>query len=127
MSYLLDTHTFLWWATNPARLSSTCQQLLTENETILLSVVTIWELQIKIQTGKLRLALPLAQLVQEQIEQNNLQLLPVHLGHVLALEQFPLHHRDPFDRLLAAQTQVEQATLLTADTAFSAYNVPTLW
>ncbi|MDA0245701.1 MAG: type II toxin-antitoxin system VapC family toxin [Chloroflexi bacterium] len=127
MKYLLDTHTFLWWATDPSRLSDQCQQVLTEANEVLLSVVTAWELQIKQQAGKLNLTLPLRQLLQEQMAQNQLRLLPIRLEHIFALEQFPLHHRDPFDRLLAAQTLVEQATLLTADTAFAVYPIRTFW
>lgn len=128
MRYLLDTHTFLWWATDPRHLSANCQQVFLQAESvILLSVISAWELQIKIQAGKLNLTLPLPQLLQEQIAQNNLRLLPIHLSHVLALAQFPLHHRDPFDRLLAAQAQVEEATLLTRDVAFEPYAVSTLW
>ena len=127
MKYLLNTHTFLWWATDPSRLYVPCQQVLTEADEVLFSVVTAWELQIKQQAGKLNLSLPLRELLQEQMAQNQLQLLPIRLEHIFALEQFPLHHRDPFDRLLAAQAQVEGATLLTADAVFAAYAIPTLW
>ncbi len=83
-------------------------------------------MQIKQTIGKLELRTPLAKLVEEQ-EANGVQVLPVILPHILSLGTLPLHHRDPFDRLLAAQAQAEGATLVTRDSAFDSYLVQTLW
>jgi PIN domain nuclease of toxin-antitoxin system len=89
----------------------------------MISVASIWEMQIKLQLGRLRLTLPLRNLIESQQQANNLQVLPIELSHVLALDNLPLHHRDPFDRLLIAQSNVEDAPLVSMDRAFSEYQV----
>ena len=83
-------------------------------------------MQIKAQLGKLRLNLPLQELVNSQIETNGLKIFHVELAHVLALDALPFHHKDPFDRLLIAQAIQEDATLVSADQTFSAYSVKLL-
>lgn len=83
----------------------------------------MWEMQIKIQLGKLKLSLPLKDLVKNQQETNGITISPVALTHVLALDALPFHHKDPFDRLLIAQGIEEDLTLGTADSQFSAYSV----
>jgi len=93
----------------------------------MLSVASVWEMQVKLQLGKLKLTLPLAELIQSQRQTNNLDILPVMLPHVLALQQLPPHHKDPFDRLLIAQGTVEDAVLVTNDAAFSKYTNKVLW
>ena len=127
MRLLLDTHVFIWWADNPEKLSPAALAAL-ENEAneLILSVGSVWEMQIKIQLGKLKLSLPLRELVKNQQETNNLTVSPVALTHVLALEALPFHHKDPFDRLLIAQSIEEDLTLVTADSQFSAYSVKLL-
>jgi PIN domain nuclease of toxin-antitoxin system len=93
----------------------------------MISVASIWEMQIKLQLGRLRLTLPLRNLIESQQQANNLQVLPIELSHVLALDNLPLHHRDPFDRLLIAQSNVEDVPLVSMDRAFSEYQVKLLW
>ncbi len=124
MRLLLDTHVFIWWDAEPARLSARVRSLLADpaNE-LLLSVASIWEMQIKAQMGKLSLRLALADLIREQQETNGLQLLSIDPHHVLALDSLPLHHKDPFDRMLLAQSQTDGLMFLTADSAFAAYGV----
>jgi PIN domain nuclease of toxin-antitoxin system len=128
MKILLDTHTFIWWSSAPERLSdkgiALCQD--TDNA-LLLSVASVWEMQIKMQLGKLKLDLPLKELIASQQEKNNLQVLPVELGHVLELNNLPFHHNDPFDRLLIAQAKSEDALLMSKDKVFSAYPVKLIW
>jgi PIN domain nuclease of toxin-antitoxin system len=97
-----------------------------EANELLLSVASVWEMQIKIQLGKLKLSLPLKELVKNQQETNDLRVSPVALKHVLALDALPFHHKDPFDRLLIAQSIEEDLTLVTADPQFSAYSVKLL-
>jgi PIN domain nuclease of toxin-antitoxin system len=127
MRLLLDTHVFIWWADNPEKLSPAALAALEdEANELLLSVASVWEMQIKIQLGKLKLSLPLKELVKNQQETNNLTVSPVALPHVLALEALPFHHKDPFDRLLIAQSIEEGLTLVTADSQFSAYSVKLL-
>jgi PIN domain nuclease of toxin-antitoxin system len=127
MKLLLDTHIFIWWADQPEKLSPAALSAL-EDETneLLLSVASIWEMQIKIQLGKLKLSLPLKELVKNQQETNDLTVSPVALTHVLALDALPFHHKDPFDRLLIAQGILEGLTVVTADSQFSAYSVKLL-
>src|SRR6185295_10505026 len=106
-------------ADQPERLSPAALSALEdEANDLLLSVASVWEMQIKIQLGKLKLSLPLKELVKNQQETNDLTVLPVALMHVLALDALPLHHNDPFDRLLIAQSIEEAFTIVTADPQF---------
>lgn len=84
-------------------------------------------MQIKIQLGKLRLQLPLEEIIRSQQETNNLQILPISLAHTLALEGLPMPHRDPFDRLLVVQANIEGATLISRDKIFEQYPVQVFW
>ena len=97
-----------------------------EANDLLLSVASVWEMQIKIQLGKLRLSLPLKELLKNQQETNNLTVSPVTLTHVLALDALPFHHKDPFDRLLIAHSIEEELTIVTADSQFSPYPIKLL-
>ena len=127
MKLLLDTHIFIWWADQPERLSPTALSALEdEANDLLLSVASVWEMQIKIQLGKLKLSLPIKELVNNQQETNALTVLPVALAHVLRLNALPFHHKDPFDRLLIAQSIEETFTIVTADSQLSAYSVKLL-
>src|SRR6266550_3726229 len=127
MKLLLDTHIFIWWADQPEELSDAAlSPLEDEANELLLSVASVWEMQIKIQLGKLKLSLPLKDLIRNQQETNELTVLPVALTHVLALNALPSHHKDPFDRLLIAQSLEENLTLVSADSQFLAYSVKLL-
>ena len=127
MKLLLDTHIFIWWADHPEKLSPAALSALEdEANELLLSVASVWEMQIKIRLGRLKLSLPLKELIGSQQETNDLKILPVALTHVLALDALPFHHKDPFDRLLIAQSIEEDATLVSADSQFSAYLVKLL-
>jgi PIN domain nuclease of toxin-antitoxin system len=127
MKLLLDTHVFIWWADQPEKLSPAALPALEdEANDLLLSVASVWEMQIKIQLGKLKLSLPLNELIKNQQETNDLTVSPVTLPHVLALDSLPSHHKDPFDRLLIAQSIEEGLTLVSADAQFSAYPVKLL-
>lgn len=128
MKLLLDTHAFIWWDSEPSRLSPRALALCQGKENVLiLSVVTAWEMQIKSRLGKLKLNMPLASLLADQQLTNKVEVLPVTLAHVLALDSSPMHHHDPFDRLLIAQAQVEGAVLMSKDTVFARYAVQTIW
>lgn len=128
MRLLLDTHTFLWWDADAAPLPDSVRELLgdPDNE-LLLSVVSVWELYIKTQLGKLEPRAPIDDIVAEQVRDNHLVILPVYLEHVAALGALPLHHRDPFDRLLIAQAKSEGATLVSKDEVFERYPVDLIW
>lgn len=128
MKFLLDTHTFIWWDSNPKRLSKTALNLLSDsNNYLFLSLVSVWEMQIKIQLGKLQVRADLGTLIAEQLSENNLGLLNVNLSHILTLSQLENHHKDPFDRLLIAQARIEKMTLVSCDSIFQAYDCPIIW
>lgn len=128
MKLLLDTHAFIWWDSAPNKLSpqilTLCQDQANE---IILSVASVWEMQIKSQLGKLQLKLPLEEIIKGQQQTNNIQVLPITLTHTLALDGLPMHHKDPFDRLLIAQANVEAAVLVSRDKVFQQYSVKLLW
>lgn len=128
MNLLLDTQAFLWLDSDQARLSSPARQACANSQNMLwLSAASAWEMQIKIALGKLRLARPLAQIITDQQTTNGVQVLPVHLAHVLALQDLPPHHKDPFDRLLIAQAKNEGWDIVSRDPEFKAYAVPVIW
>lgn len=124
MRILLDTQVFIWWDSQPHRLSRAALALCedTSNQ-LMLSLASIWEMQIKHQIGKLTFHRPLPELIASQQEGNALRLLPIRLEHIFALSALPDHHRDPFDRLLIAQARVEQMPVLTADPVFRQYPI----
>ena len=128
MKLLLDTHTFIWWDSSPQKLSpkalAFCQN---PENTLLLSMVSIWEIQIKLQLGNLNLNLPLPELIESQQQTNNIELLPINLTHVLTLDSLPNHHKDPFDRLLISQAIVESAVLVSGDSILANYPVKIEW
>jgi PIN domain nuclease of toxin-antitoxin system len=128
MKLLLDTHTFIWWDSDPAKLSPQALGLCQDRaNVILLSVVSVWEMQIKWQLGKLQLRLPLAETIASQQQTNQIEVLPGNLAHVLALESLPAHHKDPFDRILIAQARQVDAVLVSNDLVFARYQIEVLW
>lgn len=128
MRLLLDTHTLLWWDGTSSLLSDAARNALKDgSNTVFMSVVNAWEMQIKTQLRKLTLHKPLADIINEQRINNGFELLDVELSHVLALDSLPFHHKDPFDRLLIAQARHENLTLVSNDGRFSPYSVKLLW
>jgi PIN domain nuclease of toxin-antitoxin system len=128
MKLLLDTHTFLWLDGSPEQLSppalAACEE---PTNQLYLSVVSAWEIQIKHQINRLQLDVSLEEMIQGQQAANDLRILPVELLHVYTLRQLPLHHHDPFDRLLIAQAKAEQMRLVSADGQFAPYLVNVIW
>ena len=128
MKLLLDTHAFLWWDSDPVRLSpgalEACQD---PTNVMILSVASIWEMQIKMQLGKLKLSVTLETTTASQRQANSLEVLPITMAHVLALNELPSAHKDPFDRLLVAQANTEGATLVSNGSIFGSYPVNRLW
>jgi PIN domain nuclease of toxin-antitoxin system len=128
MKLLLDTHAFIWWDSESSKLSpqalAFCQD---RTNTVLLSVASIWEMQIKLQLGKLSLDLPLAKVIESQQQTNGIEVLPIILSHVLELDSLPAYHKDPFDRLLIAQARIEDAVLVSNDQVFTNYSIKLLW
>jgi PIN domain nuclease of toxin-antitoxin system len=124
MKLLLDTQIFIWWDSEPERLPARLRAIC-ENpaNTLVLSVASVWEMQIKSQLGKLELSRTLSSIITEHQEDNVLEILPIELPHVLALDQLPLHHRDPFDRVIMAQSIAENLVILSVDAMFGQYPV----
>lgn len=128
MNILLDTHAFLWLRNAPEKIPEKVLAAYYDiNNDIFLSVVSIWEMQIKHQLGKLDLALPLSTLIEEQRINNGLQILPIETHHIFALADLPSHHKDPFDRLLLIQSKLENLHLASADTVFCHYDINLFW
>jgi PIN domain nuclease of toxin-antitoxin system len=126
MKVLLDTHTFLWAITDEKRLSPEARRLIASSESWW-SVVSLWEAIQKVQAGKLSLPLPAGAFLTSELSSNGVRLLPVSVGHVLRVEALPLHHRDPFDRVLIAQSIEEGWPIITADPLFERYAVDVIW
>src|SRR5437764_3386578 len=128
MDLLLDTCAFIWWDSGGGSLSEMAWEILQNPANQLhLSHVSIWEMQLKHQKGKLVLRKPLAEIVEEQCRQNGLLLLPIELGAIYGLGQLPLHHADPFDRLIISQTNLHRFSVVTNDSEFAKYGVKVLW
>ena len=128
MRYLLDTSAFLWYVSDHQRLSSVATQLLNDPVTdIHLSLASIWEVAIKFNKGKLDLPLPFDEFVHVTIHTYSLRILNIQIPHLRRVARMPLHHRDPFDRMLFAQSQVENIPVITNDAAFDHYPVERIW
>lgn len=128
MKLLLDTHAFLWLIDESNKLSRTARGACEDEQNeILLSVATVWEIQIKHQLGKLRLKRSVQEVIEQQRELGNVKILPIEPTHIYALGDLARHHRDPFDRMLIAQARVEGAELVTHDPLFAKYPVKILW
>jgi PIN domain nuclease of toxin-antitoxin system len=128
MKLLLDTHVFIWWSDEPENLSDRSLEAFKSTEnSLILSIVSIWEMQIKIQIGKMRLKHTLRYLIENQSNINNIEILPITVGHIYMLENLPMHHRDPFDRLLICQAIEESLLLVSKDNVFSNYPVNIYW
>lgn len=128
MRLLLDTHVFLWLVEgNPNLSSAAATALMDPANDLYLSAASVWELAIKAGNKKITLADPVAGYVAKWTAAYHLLSLPVEAAHAAAVADLPFHHKDPFDRLLIAQTSAENMTLVTADAVLGAYGVPILW
>lgn len=128
MRILLDTHAFLWFITNDPQLSAAARAAIVEPSTgVLISPASYWEIAIKVSCGKYPLTIPFEAFVTRGIHDNGFAILPIELRHVAALTALPFHHRDPFDRLLVAQSIVEQIPIVSCDAALEAYPITRIW
>lgn len=120
MALLLDTHVVLWWLQDDDTLDSATKERLDVDPEIFVSAATMWEVGIKQALGKLTGEGSLA----EHIRDSGFAVLPISADHGIAASALPLHHRDPFDRMLIGQALVEGLTVMTRDRAFGAYDLP---
>jgi len=120
MALLLDTHVVLWWLEDDAKLDSATKDRLDVDSEVYVSSATVWEVGIKQTLGKLTGEGSLA----EHVRDSGFAVLPISADHAIAASALPLHHRDPFDRMLIGQALVEGLTVVTRDRVFHAYDVP---
>ena len=128
MVVLLDTHSFLWFVNGSSKLSTETKKII-ENpaNAKLLSMASLWEIGIKITIGKLSITQPFDQFIPHQLHINGFEILEIKFEHLAKIIELPFHHRDPFDRLLIAQSLVEQIPIISVDSIFDAYAVKRLW
>lgn len=128
MRVLLDTHTFLWWVLDAPKLSAECRRILDDGANdVLLSAVSGYELAYKVNQGRLTLPETPDVYVRSRLVANGFEALSIELDHALRAASLPLIHRDPFDRLLVAQAQLEELPIITADPAIAQYDVEVIW
>lgn len=127
-SILIDTHAFLWFVFDDPRLSAAAGTVFTDRAVDkILSMASLWEIAVKVNIGKLKLGMSFSEFIDATVTSRELRLLDLELAHLAAYAELPLHHRDPFDRLLVAQAKAEGLAMLTSDERFSAYGVETHW
>jgi PIN domain nuclease of toxin-antitoxin system len=125
---LIDTQTFLWWATTDPKLSATAVNIISDktNE-IVVSAAVSWEIAIKWQLGKLPIPIAPSLYIPSRMAQYGFVPLDITIAHTVRAESLPLHHKDPFDRILIAQCQIESVPIVTADPLIAQYGVSVLW
>lgn len=126
MKILIDTHVLLWGIQDEARVSSRVRALLPAAD-VWISVASLWEIIVKVQIGKLVLPAPVGDYLAQKLKMNGVSVLPLSFDHVRKLEEIPLHHRDPFDRILIAQSLEEKLPLVSADPHFEKYPIQLIW
>ena len=126
MTLLLDTHTFLWWLEGSRKLGRRARATIGAESAVWVSAATAWEIAIKMALGRLALRESPETCLPREILRSGFQTLAVSVAHALAVRTLPMHHADPFDRMLVAQAEAERMTLVTADTIFERYGVLTL-
>lgn len=126
MNLLLDTHVLLWWIDGSKRLGKRAKAAMVRpNASLWISAASVWELSIKLGVGRLKMNKPLEEIISALLEMG-FQALPIRIPHALAVRALPAKHADPFDRILVAQAQCEDLTIVTADPAIAAYDVRTI-
>lgn len=128
MRALLDTNSFLWFISGNEKLSDSAKVFITNfNNELILSTASLWEIAIKVSIGKLELLQPYDKLIPQQLEENDIVVMPITLTHLTKLIVLPFHHRDPFDRLIIAQALMEEIPVVSSDAIFSEYPINLIW
>ena len=124
MRLLLDAHSFLWWVTASERLTETARNAITDSHNdVVIGIGALWEIGIKRTLGKVHFPFDF----EEVLGAENFGILPIAFTHLSVLDRLPLHHRDPFDRLLISQSLAERIPIVTGDREFAAYGVGIIW
>jgi PIN domain nuclease of toxin-antitoxin system len=128
MRLLLDTHAFLWWVSDARELSKKARAAIADPDNeCLLSLVSCWEIAVKLSLGKLKLPATIERFIPEQLTANAFRQLDISFRHAARVAGLAFHHRDPFDRLLVAQALEEALTVVSADPVFRRYGVKRVW
>lgn len=128
MRVLLDTQALLWYSAGDSRLSDRARAVIEDgNNDRLVSIAGLWEIAIKCSVGKLNLADPFDQFVQQAIKEVRCDVLDISIEHLVRMTLLPFHHRDPFDRVMIAQSQIERVDVVSIDGAWDAYGVKRHW
>ena len=127
MKAILDTHAFLWALAGDERMSRHARDIFTGSSELSLSIASFWEILIKVQSGKLNLPRPAGPYLISRLAENRIKTLPISIDHLLALDRLPTHHRDPFDRMLIAQSVLDSIPLVTNERIFDRYGVKRIW
>lgn len=128
MKVLVDTHAFFWWVMDDPKLSRPARSVIEdEDNQIFISAVIAWELATKARFGKWEEAVALASDIEDVLQRNSFAALPITMEHARVAGWLSPRHRDPFDRMLAAQSQIEDVPLVTADPIFKTFGTRTLW
>lgn len=128
MKVLIDTHVFLWVLVSPKKLSLRARSVIESGDNhVLLSTASLWEIAIKEQVGKLSLPNPPERYLRRRIAESDIEMLPVSAEHALRLFSLPVHHKDPFDRIIIAQSKEEDIAVITADAVMRRYEIEVIW
>lgn len=128
MEYLVDTHALLWWDTEPERIGAAAIKIFQNPEnTLYVSHASVWELAIKLRLKKLTLPAALDTWLMDSVQENGFSLLPIGLDAIMKTQELPLHHGDPFDRILIAQALLRNWQALSSDSQWDAYPVRRIW
>ena len=128
MKYLLDTHAFLWFVSDDNRLSPRARSTINNNHNeIYFSAASAWEMSIKIRLGRLTIEEELEPFIVKQLAENNFSTLPITIFHSIYTSKLPYIHKDPFDRMIIAQSKVENMSLISKDKNIKKYKVPIVW
>lgn len=128
MKYLLDTHVFLWWITDDKQLPQTIRKIIADgNQELFFSAASCWEIAIKARLGRLTFPKKPDIFISDQLAVNAVQSLPILASHALHVFNLPGFHRDPFDRMIVAQSQLEGLPVITSDRLIAGYDVKTIW
>jgi PIN domain nuclease of toxin-antitoxin system len=128
MKFLLDTHALLWILSEDKRLSEDAKnEYLNRENTIFLSMASIWEMSIKISLNNLKLRNSVEKIVEEHVVGNDIKLLRIESSHIYPLQKLPFYHRDPFDRLIICQAMYEKMPIISSDKNFDLYSVKRIW
>jgi PIN domain nuclease of toxin-antitoxin system len=128
MKYLLDTHAFLWFISADDKLSSKARSIIkNSNNEVYFSAASAWEMSIKVRLGRLTIEEELEPFIIKQLSENNFSTLSITIFHSIYTSKLPDIHKDPFDRMIIAQSQVEDMPLISKDKNIEKYKIPVVW